>query len=532
MMLGSHTMRERAGAVIAALLFLGSLLYLILCMDQSVGFYDEGITLFGADRVLRGDVPHRDFYALYGPGQFYLVAGLYKLFGTSVLIERAWTVVVSACSIVLIFFVVDSIVRRLFAVLAAIIALLWFSIIPSYGSAIIPCLAAMLSGLIFLTPALGRAGAAPRLLGAGVCAGVVMLFRYDVGVAVFGAECALLAVSTWFERPAQANRLRAIVLGLVVFGAGFAVVTMPVALVYAAHGLLPDLYFDVVVVPATTYARMRGLPLPRLWMLRKDPAEFFGVYLPLIMCAAAVPAMIAAAGMRRFALLWTLLALVILELIWFCKGFVRASVVQMSMALILCAPLAAALARPIRGRGRIGTAMATAALVVWVGVTGTLEPKVLAMIVRNVTHPPDCQVPAGLERMACFRVSPEMAETVQYVQQHTAPDDPVFIGLDRHDKIFVNDVTLAFAMNRPSATKWHHFDPGLQTSAPIQREMVGELQRVHPKLIVTVAKWDNEHEPNDSALSSGVTILDDYIRQAYQPVAKFGANTVLHVQAP
>lgn len=531
-MLGSHTVRIRAGAVIAAALFLGSLLYLILCMDQSVGPFDEGITLFGAERVLHGDILHRDFYVLYGPAQFYVIAGLFKLFGTSVLIERAWTVIVSACSVVLIFFVVDRVARRRFAVLAAVVALLWFSIVPSYGSATIPCLAAMLTGLIFLAPALGRACAMPRLLGAGVCAGVVMLFRYDVGVAVFGAECALLVVSTWFERPAEANRLRGIVLGLVVFGAGFAVVTVPVAVAYATNGVLPDLYFDVVVFPATNYARMRGLPLPRLWMLRKDPAEFFGVYLPLIMCAAAVPAMIAAAGMRRFVLLWTLLALVIVELIWFGKGFVRASVVQMSMALILCAPLAALLAQPIRGRGRIGTAMAMAALVVWIGVTGGFEPTALVMIARNLSHPPNCQVPSGLERMACFRVSPEMAETVQYVQQHTAPDDPIFIGMDRHDKIFVNDVTLYFAMNRRSATKWHEFDPGLQTSAPIQREMVGELQRVHPKLIVTVAKWDNEHEPNDSALSSGVTILDDYIRQAYQPVAKFGANTILHVRAP
>jgi hypothetical protein len=42
--------------------------------------------------------------------------------------------------------------------------------------------------------------------------------------------------------------------------------------------------------------------------------------------------------------------------------------------------------------------------------------------------------------------------------------------------------------------------------------------------------WDDQREPNDSALSSGVTLLDDYIRQAYQPVATFGVNTVLRLK--
>jgi hypothetical protein len=39
-------------------------------MDASVGPYDEGLVLFGADRVLRGDVPYRDFWTLYGPASF------------------------------------------------------------------------------------------------------------------------------------------------------------------------------------------------------------------------------------------------------------------------------------------------------------------------------------------------------------------------------------------------------------------------------------------------------------------------------
>jgi hypothetical protein len=522
-----QAVRSGTGGVAAAL-FLISLLYLALCMDMTVGPFDEGITLLGADRVLHGAVPHRDFYTLYGPGQFYVLAGLFKLFGASVLIERVWTIIACACCIGFIFLVVDRVAPRRFAVLGAIAGLPWFQNTHPYGGAIIPCMAAILAGLLFLTPVLGRGGRSPRLLGAGVCAGVAMLFRYDVGVAVFGSECLLLAISIWFERPVVPNRPRAILESLVVFGAGYLIVAVPLVIAYGTNGVFPDWFFDVVVFPADAYARTRGLPLPRLWVLRKAPTEFIGVYLPLVVFAAVVPAIMAAAGQR--ALQWTLLTLAVLELIWFGKGFVRATLAQMSMALVLCAPLAAMAAQPIRGRGRIGSAMAVAARVLCLGLIVATEPAALAPMVRNLTRPPDCHPPAGLERIACFEMSQATVETAQYVQQHTGPDDPVFVGLNRHDKIFINDMTLYFAMNRVPATKWYQFDPGLQTSAPIQREIIGELQRVRPKLVVLEEIWKNMNEPNESSVSSGVTLLDDYIRQSYEPVATFGVHTILRAR--
>jgi hypothetical protein len=532
MMFGSHIVRRGTGSALAASLFVISLLYLTLSMDRGVNVYDESIMLFGADRVLHGDVPHRDFYALYGPGQFYVLAGLYKLFGASVLIERVWNTIVSACSVVLIFLIVNRVAPSRLAVLAAVAALPWFQNNSIYGTSVIPCMAAMLASLLFLAPALGRTDASPRLLGAGACVGVVALFRYDIGFATLGAECALIAVSTWFERPAARNRPRAVVLSLIVFGGGFAIVALPVAVAYAVAGVLPDLYFDAFAFPASAYARTRALPLPRLSTLMAYPTEFVGVYLPMVLCALAVPAIFAAAFARRSALQWTLLALTVLEAVWFAKGFVRASVIQMSMALVLSAPLAVVLAHAIRGRGRLRTAIAVAALVVCLGETIAWEPPALAMIGRNLTQPPNCRPPPGLGRIACFELPLDDVKTVQYVQQHTAPDDPVFVGVARHDKIFVNDVALYFAMNRRSATKWHHFDPGLQTSAPIQQEIVGELQRGHTRLLVIDARWEGVHEPNDSAVSSGVTILDDYIRQAYAPVATFGAITIMQAKTP
>jgi hypothetical protein len=62
--------------------------------------------------------------------------------------------------------------------------------------------------------------------------------------------------------------------------------------------------------------------------------------------------------------------------------------------------------------------------------------------------------------------------------------------------------------------------------------MVAELLRAKPKLIVITAIEIDPREPNDSALSSGVTVLDDYLRQTFEPIATFGPNTVLQRRSP
>ena len=84
-----------------------------------------------------------------------------------------------------------------------------------------------------------------------------------------------------------------------------------------------------------------------------------------------------------------------------------------------------------------------------------------------------------------------------------------------------------FLAGRPSATAWHHMDPGVQTTAMVQRRMVAELDRRRTKVVVIETEWDTVAEPNGSAVGSGVTLLDDYIRAHYQPVAHFGDIAVL-----
>src|SRR6476469_240413 len=49
---------------------------------------EEGFMLVFPERVLAGDIPNRDFLHLYGPGSLWVLAGVYKVFGASITVER------------------------------------------------------------------------------------------------------------------------------------------------------------------------------------------------------------------------------------------------------------------------------------------------------------------------------------------------------------------------------------------------------------------------------------------------------------
>jgi hypothetical protein len=396
------------------------------------------------------------------------------------------------------------------------------------------------------------------LVVAGLCAGVATLFRYDIGIATFGAEGGVLAFHLWVTR---VRELRAAIRMLILFGVGFAIPVVPVAVAFALLGVLPDLVYQVVILTGKTYLHTRAVPFPRPWMLRRH-ADAFAVYLPVVAIAISIPTMATllrqrlrivydwpSAGPRpAFASRITLSALVALTLVYIAKASVRVSPVQMAMALVSSLALVGVVAQPLFRRGTVGRLMAggTLAIIIafmlwwiFIGLIQASRNVAWAMSPAAREFSPtgessgsgSCRLPAGLERMACFRIDPAEVEAIRYVQQRTAPDDPVFVGLPRHDRIVINNVLLYFAMIRKSATQWYQYDPGITTSEQIQRIMIRDLEHAKPKLVIINDVWA-EQEPNDSAVSSGVTLLDDYIRTMFGPAATFGEYIILQRRLP
>src|SRR5215469_2583178 len=73
---------------VGLLLFLAAMLYMLAFRRVVNMEPDEGIVLQGAQRILNGQVPYRDFFTFYTPGSFYFTALLLRVFGDSIITAR------------------------------------------------------------------------------------------------------------------------------------------------------------------------------------------------------------------------------------------------------------------------------------------------------------------------------------------------------------------------------------------------------------------------------------------------------------
>jgi hypothetical protein len=105
--------------LIALLLFVVTCLFLSIFHDYTNLDGDEGIVLQGAQRVLEGQVPYRDFFAFYTPGSYYSIAVLFKVFGDSMFVARAELVLFGGFFSVITYFISRRVCPRWSALLAA-----------------------------------------------------------------------------------------------------------------------------------------------------------------------------------------------------------------------------------------------------------------------------------------------------------------------------------------------------------------------------------------------------------------------------
>lgn len=125
-------------------------------------------------------------------------------------------------------------------------------------------------------------------------------------------------------------------------------------------------------------------------------------------------------------------------------------------------------------------------------------------------------------RIEYFALDQDQFSAIRFIQKRTVEGEYLFVGTKGHHRILINDVLFCFASERRSVTKWHQFDPGVRTTMEVQSEIIGEFRKRSRHYVVRMANWENVNEPNGSAISSGVTVLDDYLKATYQTVARFG----------
>jgi 4-amino-4-deoxy-L-arabinose transferase-like glycosyltransferase len=130
----------------ALLVFLASFLYLYLFRDYTAIDPDEGIILQGAERILRGQVLYRDFFSFFTPGSYYLLALLFKIFGSSILVARNALVCLGSILSVITYLLARRVSSRWVALVTAALTTLTclplrFLVLHNWDSTLWACLA-------------------------------------------------------------------------------------------------------------------------------------------------------------------------------------------------------------------------------------------------------------------------------------------------------------------------------------------------------------------------------------------------------
>ena len=483
--------RQRRAADLA--LFVAAAAVSGFTLFRNVNYHDEGLMLQAAGRIADGQWPYEDFWWNYGPGQPLVLAGLEKVFGPSLLTWRLLRVGLDALVAVLAYRLVrrHATVPLALLAFAGVVGAMAYSTGPGPNA---PVLALALGALLLATsrPMLG-----------GAMAGLAALFRPEIGLAA--ALGTVLVARKGAVRAATAAAL----VGAIAY-LPFAIAASPSHLVDSTVGFALD------------EQRLQRLPFPVAYHGALNPKELFDFYYPAALLAGLA--------------------------LWICAAALQ----RPPSPLLAAVPLAAAgaaylLARP-DGAHLIFLAVSIPLLLGPAIVTAwrerqrtwaiALSAPLAVILMHGIAHrgaalvnPPALE-PLRLEAADGVRVPPDQARSLEQVassvDRRLPQGQPVFVANPRHDLVRVGNPMLYVLLDRSNPTRYDVMQPGVVTTAPVQREIVDDLERTSPPVVVRwVARTAQRREPNGAGRSSGVRILDRYLADRYRAVRHVGDYTVL-----
>lgn len=526
--------QRRPGLVVWLGLFVAALLISGFTIRRGLEPFDEGLVLQAARRVAEGQVPYGDFLWGYGPAHLYLLAGLFKAFGTSLMWWRVLRVLVDAGVALTVF----ALVRREAPLSWAMGAWLVAALAMAQPTGANPFAPALLFALVAVLVASGEPDGR-RWLAAGALVAPAAAWRLDFGVYAGAAAVAAamvaagrggrvaVAFATGAPLRSVAARTRggALRAGATVAGTA-AALTAVVYLPFVIRDGPADAW-DEIVGHSLREGRYWRLPFPlhydgrlRLWgpgAFAHDAKDVLDFYVPLLLLVGVALVVVvliarqarlrpAVAGLVMLAFAFTLYLLSRTD------EFHTTPLIVVLAALIPLVVVRAA--RPLAA-----TLAAVLVLLLGYGALNRLSA---------LFGPPDLAaihvaVADGVQALPAEARAIEAM--VAAVQRRVPPGDPIYTVTRRSDLVRINDPLIYVLTERDNPTKQ---DFGLQTGAKAQAQIVAALERARPRVIV---RWTNPvstmREPNARGRPSGVRTLDKWLAANYRLAERHGDYEIL-----
>jgi hypothetical protein len=503
--------------IVVAVAIVAYLLPLRALLHASGASMEEGFMLVFPDRVLHGAVPNKDFLYLYGPGSLWSLAAVYKVFGTHLLVERMAGLV----QLVGLAVAAGLLVRwwgRAVAVAAVLLNVVF--VMPSLQLIAIPWTggaALALGALVALVQARhdSGAGAAPAAgrwaVTGGVLAGVAMLFRIDLGLAlVLGGGAAIWGLS----RPVVKRAAIGTAIGLAPY------------LVHMAMAGPANVARGMVIDPIFHLRAARHLPVPpdpdrlvgvarviavvdRWWPLpRFTPAAQLFVWFLLLAALTVALVVFALWRVRRDPHAFrprVLLAGALFGVGMFPQAIQRADSAHLAwvsgtVVVLLPAALTELItaARPTWRTRWVGAGAGVAVIVAISLLFPTYTTRRYVGAVQDSVHLPKT-IAITSEGRTWYVGDTALARSIesllQAVERDVAPGSRIIVGNTDMRRVPYNDTFLYYLLPRyVPGTASMEFEPGLTNRAGTT--LTGEMERADA--FIASDRWLTWDEPNDS----------------------------------
>ncbi len=251
------------------------LIFLINVHIRGIIVYDEGQIVNHAQRIIDGNIPYRDFQFFYTPGTILLLASVFKIFGSSFIVERIVSLFLSIGSSILIYKITNYISKKTFLSVASVaIFALWGPSVINFFWPVMGCVFLGLLNIWFIVKYL-ETKSDKYLLLAGSAASLVLLFKQNFGAGLLVSNIlGLIFIS-------NTSRVRT----FVKFGIGYLIPVLLLVYYLSLNQALGDFIFETYNITFIKILREGMLSTsfiyPDIWY--REAGRLFFYILPLIL---------------------------------------------------------------------------------------------------------------------------------------------------------------------------------------------------------------------------------------------------------
>jgi hypothetical protein len=548
--------------------------------------FDDSIPLVHGMLVQQGRIPHLDFSYFYPPLGLYLNAVAFSLFGRTVVATR----LVGILLYILVLLLTERFFQSRFPQSRPLVPAAVLLVAASIGTALnlSPWPGFAFSLITLLTYLCFQSSQWNRRLGigiSGILTGLALLYRVNFGAYVAVVIFTDLLLQWWFSSEERWRRhwLKDGLLDLMAYAGPLVVCCVSLCLWAYGPNILQGVYQFTVTTQKIMYLRgfiileysaelVCALVLPFGWfvfrILKGKDQLSAKALIPIIF--AVVILGLALVGHTRPSIAAIVVVLEVACVVFLHLWVYRLEQSEFCVLLFLCLVLHYYLSRADLPHWRIlpvvesilvgflvfsrfdwekhevaspvsrGTALAVLGAASCVLLTANdfrpaavhmrNGPKVLASLIRH-PHWSDTEhllSPAPPAPTWAFIYSDkDELQALHYLRKITGSNDPIFVGVKDHSRVFFSNLRIYWLADRPIGTRVFQLETRVATEPDVQQGIIADLERNDVKCVVLDLKQLEGDDTFRQIGYVGSKLLDQYIEGHFREEARFGKLAVL-----